>query len=267
MSTPIEDLQRTIAVLRAPGGCPWDRKQTLEDAARYLLDEAGALLDAALERDRAHVAAELRGLLFMVSFCARILGEEYPADFQEVARLGNEKLVRRHPHVFGDVDPAADSAESQVRWNEIKAAEKMANGEDPAGVSLLKDLPASSAPLHQAHTYQENAAEVGFDWPDLGGVWDKLAEEEEELRRATDSGDAGAMEHEVGDLLFSVVNLSRRLGVQPDLALRRANRRFRERFHLVEATFDHSPARLREASLDDLEAAWRQAKSDLQGDS
>ncbi len=253
-------LLRTIHTLRSPGGCPWDQKQTLADAARFLLDEAGELLDAALSGDTEHIAEELGDLLFMVAFCCEILGETAPYAFDDVARGGNEKLIRRHPHVFGDVS-AADHAESQVHWNAMKAAEKRARGQEEPEPTALKDLPASSSPLRQAHDYQQNAAEVGFDWPEVDGIWDKLREEMGELADAAAQTDTEAVEHEVGDILLAVVNLSRRLGVEADDALRKANRRFRERFRGVERRFpDH--AAMRAAGLDALEEAWQQAKAD-----
>ncbi|MBC8422559.1 nucleoside triphosphate pyrophosphohydrolase [bacterium] len=254
------DLLRTIHTLRSPGGCPWDRKQTLPDAARYLLDEAGELLDAALDDDPGHVAEELGDLLFMVAFCCEILGETAPYDFEAVARGGNDKLVRRHPHVFGDV--SADShAESQVHWNAMKDEERRARGEAAPEPTALKDLPASSSPLRQAHDYQHDAAAVGFDWPEVAGIWAKLREEMDELAEAAAGTDRRAVEHEVGDILLVVVNLARRLGVEADDALRKANRRFRTRFRGVERRFDDHAA-MRAAGIDALEAAWQQAKTE-----
>jgi MazG family protein len=258
MPSHSEELLRTIHTLRSPGGCPWDRKQTLPDAARYLLDEAGELLDATLTGDSEAIKEELGDLLFMVCFCCEILGEQERADFQEIARVGNEKLIRRHPHVFGE-GSARDTKESQERWNEIKAAEKRANGQE-VSPSALKDLPASSAPLHQAYSYQKDAARVGFDWPEVTGVWNKVTEELTELREAAHQGNPADLEHELGDLLFAVVNLSRWLKIHPDQALRRANQRFRQRFRHVESSFQHDPQRMQAAGLEAMEAAWQEAK-------
>ncbi len=250
-------LLETIHTLRSPGGCPWDMKQTLPDAARYLLDEAGELIDAALSGDQEHVTEELGDLLFMVAFCCEIHGETSGATFEDVARGGNDKLIRRHPHVFGG-ENAENQAESQVHWNAIKAAEKEAKGivEEP---TVLKDLPASSSPLRQAHVYQKNAAEVGFDWPDNDGVVAKIHEELDEVREAEAAGDRDALIHEVGDLLLAVVNLARRLGVEADDALRLANRRFHGRFRHVEKQYPDHDA-MKEASLEELEAHWQDAK-------
>ncbi|HOX25059.1 MAG TPA: nucleoside triphosphate pyrophosphohydrolase [Candidatus Krumholzibacteria bacterium] len=259
MLANVHALVRTIDILRSPGGCPWDRKQTLESAAHHLQDEAAEVLESAIAGDPAHVREELGDLLFMVCFVTRVLGETLPTDLDDVARRGNEKLVRRHPHVFGD-SAARDVEESQARWDAIKAEEKRGLGLDPDGESILKDLPASLPPLHQAYRYQKDAAAVGFDWPDADGVWAKLREEESELRAAVAAGDADAIEHEVGDALFAWANLARKLGVQPDVALRKANRRFRTRFHRVETVFGNDPAAMRAAGLDAMEAAWQAAK-------
>jgi len=264
MAGPFDDLLATIHTLRAPGGCPWDRKQTLVDAARYLMDEAGELVESALEADAHGVREELADLLFMTSFCCEILNETHPTSMHDVAREGNAKLVRRHPHVFGDAS-ARDMGESQERWNEIKAQEKRAKGLDPEIESALKAMPASTAPLHVAYRLQHDAADQGFDWPAIDGVWAKLHEEVDELREAAAAGDHDAVEHEVGDLLFTAVNLARWLKVQPDMALRRANNRFRDRFHLVEDEFRAAGKPLKGAPIDDLEAAWQRAKGRLEG--
>jgi MazG family protein len=267
MSRHLEALLRTIRTLRAPGGCPWDRKQSLADAAGNLQEEAGELVDAAVVDDLDGVREELGDLLFMLCFCTEILSERTGVTLDEIARQGDAKLVRRHPHVFGD-RKARNAGESQRRWNEIKAAEKRARGLDPDREAILKPLPSSTAPLRQAYRYQQNVAEVGFDWPDVTQVWDKVGEEMVELREAAaPSGTAvreerprDTVEHEVGDLLFAVVNLARWLDVKPDLALRAANERFRSRFCEVEEHFGGSRARLAEASLAELEKAWSAAK-------
>lgn len=262
MSRHFEDLLATIHTLRAPGGCPWDRKQTLNNAARYLLDEAAELVEATLADDVPGVREELADLLFMTCFCTEILGETEPVDMHEIARQGNEKLIRRHPHVFGDTE-ARSTEESQERWNAIKREEKLAKGLDPDQESVLKDMPASTAPLHQAYVYQDDAADHGFDWPDISGVWEKLREELGEFEEAAASGDAAAIEHELGDLLFSIVNIARWHKIQPDMALRRANNRFRDRFHLVEEDFKSRDIRMKDAGIEALEESWQKAKKRL----
>lgn len=259
MSADFEKLLQTIDTLRNPGGCPWDRKQNLLNAARYLMDEAGELVEAALEGDEEGCEEELADLLFMTSFCTRILSETRKVDMHDIARIGNEKLIRRHPHVFGD-ERAEDSGESQERWNAIKAEEKRAKGIDPERESALKDMPASTAPLHQAYNYQKDAVAVGFDWPNINGAWEKLEEEMGEFREAVAAGEQPAMEHELGDVLFSVVNVARWLKIQPDMALRTANKRFRSRFHLVEEEYSSTGRSMKDATLEELEAAWQRAK-------
>jgi len=262
MPDNFEELLATIHTLRAPGGCPWDRKQTLHNAARYLMDEAAELVDATLEGDTRGAREELADLLFMTCFCTKILSETEPVTMQDIAREGNEKLIRRHPHVFGSAE-ARDTEESQERWNAIKREEKIARGLDPDDESVLKDLPASTSPLHQAHNYQKDAADHGFDWPDITGVRAKLTEELGEYEEAVRSGDQAAMQHELGDLLFSIVNLARWHEIQPDMALRQANKRFSDRFHLVEKDFKSRNVRMKDAGIDALEASWQAAKKEL----
>jgi MazG family protein len=257
-----EELLKTIHTLRSPGGCPWDRKQTLHNASRYLMDEAAELVESTLAGDAAGAREELADLLFMTCFCCEILSETEPVTMHDIAREGNEKLIRRHPHVFGDAE-ARTTGESQERWNAIKREEKRARGIDPDDESALKDMPPATAPLHQAYVYQDSAAEVGFDWPDIEGVWAKLHEELDELKEAAIADDPAAVEHELGDLLFSVVNLARRFKIQPDMALRTANRRFRDRFHLVERDFKERDLTLKDAALAEMEISWQKAKREL----
>jgi len=262
MSRHFEELLATIHTLRAPGGCPWDRKQTLHNAARYLMDEAAELVEATLAGDVPGAREELADLLFMTCFCTEILGETEPVDMHDIARQGNEKLIRRHPHVFGG-SQAADTAESQERWNAIKREEKKAKGIDPDTESVLKDMPSSTAPLHQAYVYQDDAADHGFDWPEVSGVRAKLDEELGEFEEAVASGDTAAMQHELGDLLFSIVNLARWHKIQPDMVLRQANNRFRDRFHLVEEDFKSRGVRIKDAGIEALEKSWQKAKKRL----
>ncbi len=262
MSARFEELLKTIRILRAPGGCPWDQKQTLHNAARYLMDEAAELVEATLAEDLPGAREELADLLFMTCFCTEIMGETDDVDMHEIARLGNEKLIRRHPHVFGD-KKAHDTGQSQELWNAIKAEEKRAKGLDPDRDSALKDMPAATSPLHQAMNYQKDAAAVGFDWPDIEGVWEKLHEELDELKEAAASGDSHHIQRELGDLIFSIVNVGRWLKIQPDMALRRANTRFRERFHLVEDDFRDRQVPMKGADIDKLEASWQAAKAKL----
>jgi len=262
MSAQFEKLLQTIHTLRAPGGCPWDQKQTLHDAARYLMDEAGEVIEATLQNDPAATAEELADVLFMTCFCTEILAESTGTTMQDIARLGTEKLVRRHPHVFGDAQ-ARDTGHSQELWQAIKDEEKRAKGLDPTRESALKDLPAATAPLHQAVSYQKDAGRVGFDWAQIDQVWDKLHEELDELKEAANTQDQEHIRHELGDLLFSVVNLGRWLEINSDMALRQANNRFQRRFHWLENDFRQKGKPLNEASLTEMEASWQAAKNAL----
>jgi tetrapyrrole methylase family protein/MazG family protein len=262
MSSDFLDLLNTIHTLRQPGGCPWDQKQTLHNAARYLMDEAGELVEATLADDAAGAREELADLLFMTCFCTEILGETEPVTMHDIAREGNAKLIRRHPHVFGNIK-ARDEGESQERWNAIKREEKLARGLDPDQDSALKDMPASIAPLHQAYVYQDNAADCGFDWPNIDGVWAKLREELAEFEEAVAEGNPAEIQHELGDLLFSIVNIARWHKIQPDMAMRKANNRFKERFHLVEKDFNTRNENMKDVGIEALEASWLEAKRRL----
>jgi len=255
MAGPFDDLLATIATLRAPGGCPWDRKQTLPDAARYLLDEAGELVDSALAGDHAGVREELADLLFMTCFCCEILGESRPVTMHDVARQGNEKLIRRHPHVFGE--SVAGSSKAVLRqWEEIKRSEK-GHQDEPYLHHVGHGLPA----LLRASKLQKKAAKVGFDWPDVSGAVPKIAEETAEVLAAADGDDADAVHDELGDLLFAVVNVARHLGVEPESALRAATAKFRQRFEGVERLAAERSIELRDADLATLDALWDEVKA------
>jgi tetrapyrrole methylase family protein / MazG family protein len=242
--------------------CPWDRKQSHESLVRYLLEETAELADAiaGLAREPgdvggyADVEEELGDVLLQVLFHAAIAEQEGAFDITDVAETLRRKLVRRHPHVFGDVD-AADADAVKANWEEIKAAEKVRV--EPA--SALDGVPTGLGALARAGELQRKAAKVGFDWPEVHPVFDKVAEELSELRQAL-AGDGGEVGHELGDLLFSVVNLARHIGVEPDVALRAANHRFESRFQAME-----SEGPLLGLSADDLDTRWERAKSRTQG--
>jgi tetrapyrrole methylase family protein / MazG family protein len=242
--------------------CPWDRKQDHESLVRYLLEETAELADAiaGLARDEGDVGGygdveeELGDVLLQVLFHAAIAEQEGAFDITDVAETLRRKLVRRHPHVFGDVD-AADADAVKANWDEIKAGEKAA----VESASALDGVPTGLEALARAGELQRRAAKVGFDWTEVHPVFDKVAEELAELRGAL-AGEGGEVGHELGDLLFSVVNLARHLGVEPDVALRAANHRFESRFHAMEA--EGPLAGLSPAALD---TRWEQAKSRTQG--
>jgi len=270
-----------MARLRAPGGCPWDREQSFDSIRKYTLEEAYEVFDAIERRDFSHLAEELGDLLLQVLFYAEMAANEGRFTISEVLDHLNRKLVRRHPHVFGEeasraagnqADVNADVGGSAIavlrNWEEIKAAEKAwrAAGASSAQKpqqsrldSVLRALPA----LAEAAKLGAQAQKSGFDWPNWRELLPKVAEESAELEAEAASGDPArkpAMEAELGDLLFTVVNLGRHLGVDAEMALRSCNLRFRERFREMERT---SPRPLEDLSPVELEALWSQAKRSL----
>lgn len=251
-----ERLVAVMARLRGPGGCPWDREQTLDSLRQWLLEETYEVLEAIDGGDPDTHKGELGDLLLQVVFQARIREEEGAFDAADVADAITGKMRRRHPHVFGD-ERADDAAAVSRRWSELKERE---DGRD----SALDGVPTALPALLRALRLGEKAAGVGFDWPDRAGVVAKLDEERAELEDAIESGDAAAIAHEAGDYLFTVVNLCRHLGVDPESALQDTTRRFERRFREVESTAKREGRRLRDLELDDLEARWQAAKRKLE---
>ena len=252
----VAELVRIMARLRAPGGCPWDREQSHRTLQKYLVEEACELLDAIEDANDAQMADELGDLLLQVVFHCQIAAEDRRFDLQAVARLLCEKLVRRHPHVFGEA-VVHDAAGVVRQWEEIKRGEPAAQQRPSALDGLPRHLPA----LATAEKLQKRAAKLGFDWPDRQGVVDKLHEEVRELTEALAHGNDEHTADELGDLLFSVVNLCRSLGVDPEDCLRRANRKFRRRFAHVEQCVAASGRGFKDFRLDELDAFWDQAKA------
>lgn len=247
-------LLQIITRLRAPGGCPWDREQTEVTMAPHLLEEAYEAVDAIQAGTPQASCEELGDVLMNVLMIAQIAAEEGRYDAEDVARGIADKLVRRHPHVFGDV--RADSADEVLtNWERIKKEEKREAGNAPRGA--LDGVPANLPALLQASRIGEKASRAGFDWPDLQGPRGKIDEELRELDEAVATGDVAAIERELGDVLFSLVNLARHTGVNPEMALRGTNARFRHRFGRVEAELGD---RLADASLEAMEAIWQAAK-------
>ncbi|HSJ28458.1 MAG TPA: nucleoside triphosphate pyrophosphohydrolase [Acidimicrobiia bacterium] len=252
----------TMARLRLE--CPWDRQQTHETLVRYLFEETAELADAiaahavAGPQDmgvEAELEEELGDVLLQVLFHAAIAAEARAFDITDVAEVLRRKLVRRHPHVFGDVD--ADDADAvRANWEQIKASEKQVTGDR----SLMDGVPASLSSLARAQEIQRQAAKVGFDWPAAAEVFDDVAEEVDEARQAYAGGDVEAAGEEMGDVLFAAVNVARHLGVDPDLALRAAVHRFEDRFRMMER---EGP--LAGLTLAELDARWERAKEQTQG--
>lgn len=245
-----------MAQLRNPdGGCPWDVEQTFATIAPYTIEEAYEVADAIDRGDMDDLRDELGDLLLQVVFHARMAEEARQFDYGDVARAISDKMVRRHPHVFGD--GSERTAETQTRaWEEQKAEEREDKGADSALDGVSVNLPA----LLRAEKLGKRAARVGFDWPDTGRVLDKVREEIDELEAEIDSGDAAAMAHEVGDLLFAVAQLARHLKIDPETALRDGNGRFERRFRHVEQALQADGKAPAEADLQTLERHWQTAK-------
>ena len=251
----IDSLLEIMARLRDPqSGCPWDQQQDFNSIAPYTLEEAYEVADAIERGDRAGLQGELGDLLFQVVFHAQMASEAGWFDFQDVLAGICGKMVRRHPHVFAD--EVIENAEEQTRaWEAHKEKERGADGSALDGVPLA--LPA----LTRACKLQKRASRVGFDWPSIHGVAEKVEEELEELREEIDNNsDAGRLADESGDLLFAAVNLVRHAGIDPESALRQASDKFTRRFHRVEALCEESGQDIRETSLDTLDFYWEQAK-------
>ena len=258
----LQESVEIMARLRGPDGCPWDREQTFDTIKRHTLEETYEVFDAIERQAWPELKDELGDLFLQVLFYAQMASEAGHFNISDVAANLNAKLVRRHPHIFGDVE-ARDAATVLKNWEAIKREEKRSAGETAQDASLLGDIPRSMPAMLEAGKIGSRAAKVGFDWPDTNGLFAKLEEEIGELRSEVDetSGSATlAVEEELGDLLFTVVNLARHLKVDPEQALRSANAKFRRRFVAMErAAGGHEALRVR--SPDELEALWAKAKA------
>jgi tetrapyrrole methylase family protein / MazG family protein len=251
-------LVETMALLRGPGGCPWDRKQTFDSIKSYLLEETYEVMEALDQRDWPNLAEELGDLLLQPVFLAEMATEQGLFNIADSLEAINQKLIRRHPHIFGDTQ--ADTAEEvKQRWDEIKQQEKASHGIAKAA-SILHDVPKNLPALMEAEKISQKAAGCGFEWPDISGVLAKLQEEAAEVVQARASGDQAHVEHEIGDLLFTLVNLARFLKVDPEQALRKSSGRFRKRFAHVEQAVAESGSALTETPLDRMEELWQAAK-------
>src|SRR3982751_1192738 len=260
MSEPEIALRRLLGImdkLRDPGGCPWDREQTLRTLTPYLLEEAHEVVEAIEAADGAHHKEELGDLLFQVVFQARIAREEGKFDFAQVCDTIADKLTRRHPHVFGDV-AVSGSGEVVKNWERIKAEERKQKGQAPR--SAIGGVPVALPALVRAERLTEKAGAVGFDWPDAKSVLAKIREELDELERAVDSGVPKEIEHELGDLLFAAANLGRWVKAHPEEALRGTLRRFESRFRYIEEKLAEQGKVPRESTLTEMDALWNDAK-------
>ncbi len=255
--TPLERLINLMAKLRSETGCPWDKEQTFETIAPYTIEEAYEVRQAIHDGDMGALKEELGDLMFQVVFHSQMASEENAFNLLEVCDALTEKMVRRHPHVFEDGDDRT-ADEQTIAWEDVKAQER-AEKEKTKGI--LDNVPLALPALMRAEKLQKRAARVGFDWPDLQGVTDKISEEAQELSKAAQTGVADDIEDELGDLLFAVTNLARKLNIDPEKALRRTNDKFTSRFQKIEAHAAMNGTSLDAMSLEEMEIQWQRAKS------
>ncbi|MFS2317627.1 nucleoside triphosphate pyrophosphohydrolase [Maricaulis sp. D1M11] len=255
---PIEELLSIMARLRDPDtGCPWDVEQDFKSIAPYTIEEAYEVADAIEREDHAELKDELGDLLLQVVFHAQMAKEAGLFDFDDVARSINDKMIRRHPHVFGDA-ATRDSDTQTEEWEAQKARERSARNK---GESALDDVPVGLPALKRAQKLQKRAARVGFDWPDADRVLEKVDEELAELREAITEKSAAHIEEELGDFLFVITNLGRKLDVDVDASARGANAKFERRFRYIETQLKTQGRTTDDASLDEMEALWSDAKA------
>lgn len=265
MSKALDELIAVMARLRAPGGCPWDREQTYASLAQYLLEEAYETFDAIQEADQTgditNLKEELGDLLLQVIFHSTIATEKGDFTIDDVADGITQKLVLRHPHVFGDakLERAEDVLDN---WDQLKADERKASGKkEKVKDSILDEVPVHFPGLLEGLKLSKKAAKVGFDWRDTNEIFDKLDEEVAELKSALDGRDPGEVAEEIGDLLFVIVNLARRLDVEPETALKTTNRKFRRRFNFIEQQLKELGRTLEQASLEEMDELWDRSKT------
>jgi MazG family protein len=259
MATAGEKFQRLVdlmARLRAPGGCPWDREQTFDTIKPYLLEETYEVMDAIDARDWPELAGELGDLLLQAVFFSQMAAEQNLFRIEDAVDSINEKLVRRHPHVFGD-ETAKTGDDVKKIWGEVKSKEKSGKGRQ----RLLDGVPRALPALVEAQQITSRAAAAGFDWSDAGQVLDKLREELAEFDAARGAGSPEQIEDELGDLLFVLVNLARFVKVDPEQALRRTNAKFRRRFGYVEEKLAERGSSPADSNIEEMESLWQQAKS------
>jgi MazG family protein len=262
-----EALLKIMQTLRAPGGCPWDREQTHASLRPFVLEETYEVLEAIDAGDTADLREELGDYLYEAVFLAQISEEAGHFSIGDAIDAIREKLVRRHPHVFARQKDDEPITTGQVieRWETMKAREREAKGEpDKPAKTTLSGVPKTLPSLLRAYEISSRAAAVGFDWAKAGDVLDKIEEEVAEVRREVESGATGHLsraEEEMGDLLFAITNLSRKLGIEPEAALRRANEKFTKRFDAMERSFAERGKMLSEVPLDAMEEEWQRVKA------
>lgn len=259
-------LARIMARLRDPvSGCPWDLEQEFATIAPYTIEEAYEVFDAIERGDMSDLRDELGDLLFQVMFHSRMAEEQGAFALADVVTAINDKMIRRHPHVFGSEGDGRSAVEQTVAWEAMKAAERASKARSSAAPSALDGVARALPALLRAEKLQKRAARTGFDWTEMPPIFDKLEEEIAEVKDAIASRDAAAIEDEVGDLLFVVANLARRLSVDPEQALRKANAKFERRFRAMEQASEKDEVDFASLLLDQQEAYWQRVKKAERG--
>lgn len=254
MSQPLQQLLAIMARLRDPqNGCPWDKEQTYQTIVPYTLEEAYEVADAIAREDYAELKDELGDLLFQVVFYAQIAKEEGRFEFDDCAAAINDKLIRRHPHVFADMNLDSSKAVLQ-NWEAIKTTERKASGK----TSVLDNIPLAMPALSRAYKLQKRCAQVGFDWPDVAGAWDKVQEEIQEVAELP--AGAAELEEELGDLMFALVNVVRKQGFDPEKVMRQANQKFERRFRQVEQALVEQGSSPAQSDLAEMDGLWEMVK-------
>lgn len=233
--------------------CPWDRKQTFESLRNLSIEEVYELADAILDKDMEGIKEEVGDIMLHVVFYAKIASEKNAWDIADAINAVCDKLINRHPHIYGDVKVSGEE-EVKQNWEKIKQAEKGAKGQNK---SVLGGVPQSLPAMVKAYRMQDKTKQVGFEWENKEQVWDKVKEEIEELHEVIGSGDQAAIEDEFGDVLFSLVNYARYINVDPETALEKVNRKFKRRFEYIE---EHAPKPLEDMTLGEMDALWNEAK-------
>lgn len=264
MSREFNELVAVMERLRAPGGCPWDREQTYASLAQYLLEECYETFDAIQEADATgdtgNLREELGDILLQVVFHSTIAAEKGDFTIDEVVKGVTDKLVLRHPHVFGEAE-LATAADVLNNWDRLKAHEREQSGKpEKEKESILEDVPVHFPALLEGLKLTKKAAKVGFDWESVAQITEKLDEELDELNAAISSDAQERIEEEIGDLLFVLVNLARKLDVEPETALKKTNRKFRERFKFIETELRERGRRPEDSNLEEMDALWNAAK-------
>ncbi len=268
MSKQFDELTAVMARLRAPGGCPWDREQTYASLAQYLLEESHETLDAIQEADETgdtkNLREELGDVLLQVVFHSTIAAERGDFTIDEVVDGVTQKLVLRHPHVFGD-KKLETANEVLQNWDELKKDERKASGKiEKEKLSILEDVPLGFPALLEGQKLTKKAAKVGFDWENTKQIFDKLDEEVGELNEAIEQNSSEKISEEIGDMLFVILNLARKLEVDAETALKKTNRKFRRRFSFIEAELKKEEKSLEEASLAEMDSLWNLAKLEFE---